>query len=96
MLLLYAQVERRLGLADCVEIYQPALLTVEDQLRVGVIAVAEAKRQRVGLFSVGLNPLQPSLEAGAQLGRDPLNLVDLLLQRRQLAIERAAAAQSDI
>ncbi len=58
-----AQVEGRLGLADGIEIDQPGLFAIENELGVGKIAVAEAERHGrviLGVFEDFFHP-------GAQL-----------------------------
>ena len=64
-----AQVERGFALADRVEIDQASLCAFENNLRVRVIAVAEAGWQRVGLLGVGADLVGPAFEPLGQLGR---------------------------
>src|SRR5688572_9809352 len=89
------QVERRLGLADRVQVHESAACAVEEQLFVLEIAVAETQLQWLGLLGKSRDPLQPGLRPVAEARRELPGHCDLALQAGELVVERAEAAKFD-
>src|SRR5439155_942356 len=90
-----AEVERRFGLTDGVEVNEPALVTGEDQLRGAEVPVAEARRPWVRRGCTCGDRVEPLLEPGSEVGGDPYEDGERLLQLGELVFGTACGSDSD-